>query len=86
MVTENFDREFSKLRDAAIERRIWRNVRALEDDPRIGSPLVGVEDPEFGRLYRLRVGDYRVVYAVQHDARRVVLLRVGHRRSVYRGL
>ena len=75
----------SRIKDAVTERRIWRKVRTLEQDPSIGRPLVGVEDPEFGRLYRLRIGNYRVVYAVQHEARRVVLLRVGHRKSVYRG-
>ena len=85
VVTENFDREFSKLRNAAMERRIWRKVRALEEDPLGGSPLVGTEDSEFGRLYRLRIGDYRVVYAVRHEARRVILLHVGHRKNVYRG-
>ncbi len=85
-MTETFDREFSKLGDPTVERRVWRKVRTLEEHPLAGNPLIGVEDPRFGRLYRLRVGDYRVVYAVQQDARRVILVRVGPRRSVYRGL
>jgi mRNA interferase RelE/StbE len=34
--------------------------------------------------YRLRVGDWRVVYALRHDVLTVLVLRVGHRREVYR--
>ncbi|WP_394297456.1 type II toxin-antitoxin system RelE family toxin [Methanoculleus bourgensis] len=38
------------------------------------------------RLYRIRVGDYRIVYAVDHAEQRVIILYVRHRRNVYRGL
>jgi mRNA interferase RelE/StbE len=34
--------------------------------------------------YRLRVGDWRVVFALRDDALVVLVLRVGHRREVYR--
>jgi len=34
--------------------------------------------------YRLRVGDYRILYDVDHLHKRVVILRVGHRREIYR--
>ena len=34
--------------------------------------------------YRLRVGDYRVIYAVEMEANTIHLLAVGHRREVYR--
>jgi len=37
-------------------------------------------------LYRVRVGDYRVVYAVDSDARQVLIHYVRHRRDVYRSL
>jgi mRNA interferase RelE/StbE len=35
-------------------------------------------------LYVARRGDYRVVYAIDDDAQTVVIVRVGHRRDVYR--
>jgi mRNA interferase RelE/StbE len=35
-------------------------------------------------LYRLRVGDYRIVYRVQDRILVVLVLKVGHRREVYR--
>jgi mRNA interferase RelE/StbE len=35
--------------------------------------------------YRIRVGDYRVIYTIDDSIVRVVIVRVGHRRDVYRG-
>jgi len=40
--------------------------------------LAGRED------YRIRVGDYRIVYAVDDAADRVIIARIAHRRDVYR--
>ena len=34
--------------------------------------------------YRIRIGDYRVVYTVEDDVLRIEIIRVGHRRDVYR--
>lgn len=75
-------KELKKL-DRTVARRVMRAVDALSTDPRPASsaPLVGHAD-----VLRLRVGDYRVIYAVR-DAELVVLaLRVGHRGAVYRNL
>jgi len=60
--------------------RILKRTEALASDPRPpGSINVG--DPA---MYRVRQGDYRIIYQVD-DARRVVhILTVGHRREVYR--
>jgi len=58
-------------------------VDALQAEPRPhgARPLVGYPD-----LWRVRIGDYRVIYAIK-DAELVVLaLHVAHRRGVYRNL
>lgn len=65
------------------QERLVRAIERLAEDPR----PVGCETmsgPE--RFLRIRVGDYRVVYQVNDDARslEVVIVRVGHRREVYR--
>gem|GEM_PF-66642 len=73
-------KEPTKL-DKPAARRIVKAIDALSIDPRpSGSrPLVGYPD-----LWRIRVGDYRVVYTVK-DAELVVLaLRVAHRSTIYR--
>ncbi len=35
--------------------------------------------------FRLRIGDYRVIYSVDDAAERVAIVAVGHRREIYRG-
>lgn len=50
-------------------------------DPRsAGKPLSG----PLGGLWRYRVGDYRVVCAVEDEVMRVLVVRIGNRRDVYR--
>ena len=52
------------------------------DDPRsIGQPLVG---PRFGELWKYRVGAYRILARIEDDAIRILVVRIGHRREVYR--
>jgi mRNA interferase RelE/StbE len=51
------------------------------DDPRqLGSALKGA-----GNLWRYRVGDYRIVASTEDERVRVLVVRIGHRRKVYRG-
>jgi len=38
----------------------------------------------YPNTYRLRVGDYRILYRVHDDALVILVVRVGHRREVYR--
>ncbi len=71
-------RELEKLPNAARE-RIACAIDALESNPRPHGckKLVGMN------AWRIRVGDYRVVYQI-HDGRLLVLVvRIGHRRDIY---
>jgi len=61
-------------------KRLLQRMEALRDDPRGGEKLSGRE------LYRARQGDYRIVYSVDDETVIVEVLRVGHRREVYRTL
>jgi len=63
-------------------RQVVERIGLLADDPRPREceKLVG------GERYRVRQGDYRIVYSVE-DARLVVwVVKVGHRRDMYRGI
>ena len=66
---------------ATVQARLVRRMEPLAADPRPhGSQKMGGEDGH----YRIRVGDYRFVYAVD-DARRIVwITKIGHRGDVYR--
>ena len=59
-------------------RLLERIERAFASRGRQGDPLGG----EFQGLYRLRVGDHRVIYARTDEG--YLVLRIGHRREVYR--
>ena len=61
--------------------RIVTRIRSLGRDPRpFGSEKLSGK----GNLYRLRVGRYRVVYSIGDAELVVVVVRAGHRKSVYR--
>ena len=63
-------------------RRIVDALEELRDHPRPARvvKLAGTED-----LWRVRVGDYRIVYGIDDQRRIVTVLRVAHRKDVYRG-
>ena len=72
------EKEMDKL-PTVIHTRISRRILSLEDDPRPKSvkKLSGREE------YRLRVGDYRVLYTVDDKDTIVIIFAVSHRREAY---
>lgn len=63
-----------------IKSRIIRALKRLAKNPY----PPGVQKLEGSSYYRLRVGDYRVIYEVQRQQLVVLVIRIGHRRDVYR--
>jgi mRNA interferase RelE/StbE len=65
----------------AVRNRLGATIEALCDDPFPAGckKLSGVPD-----TWRVRVGDYRVIYQVHRRILLVLVLTVGHRREVYR--
>ncbi len=64
--------------DKNIAKRILKDLEeTLIADPDAGIPLLG----QFRGLFKLRIGDYRVIYSKTGDS--VLILRVGHRGTVY---
>ena len=63
------------------QRRVVRAIDALADEPRPEGvrKLTGAED-----VYRIRVGDYRIIYQIADNVLTVLVVRVGHRKDVYR--
>ncbi|MDD3609260.1 MAG: type II toxin-antitoxin system RelE/ParE family toxin [Halothiobacillaceae bacterium] len=77
-------RELSKL-DPQIAKRVLVFLHgrvALLDDPRsIGEALKG---SRLGELWKYRVGDYRIIASTEDGALRILVVRVGNCREVYR--
>ena len=62
--------------------RVTRAIDDLAEDPRLRG-AVKMRGTGEREEWRLRVGDYRIVYRVDDEAREVIILAVGHRGSVY---
>ena len=79
-LTRRAAKELAKL-PRRVQERIATAVDGLQADPRPAgvTKLSGEEN-----LYRIRVGDYRVIYDIQEAVLIVLVVRVGHRRDVYR--
>jgi mRNA interferase RelE/StbE len=73
-------RELERL-EVGMARRIISRVEALAEDPR---PQGCVKLQGAADLWRIRVGDYRVIYSVDDNARLVDIRVVRHRRDAYR--
>ncbi len=56
-------------------------MAALDDPRSIGQALKGAE---LGAFWKYRVGDYRIISSIEDRALRILVLRVGNRREVYR--
>ena len=72
---------------AAIPRKTLQHIdstiQSLADNPRpLGSTKLQGEDD----LYRIRKGNFRIIYKIEDKALIVTVIRVGNRRDVYRGI
>jgi mRNA interferase RelE/StbE len=77
-------RELDKLSPQSAERilRFLRDrVAPLDDARSIGQALKG---ERLGEFWRYRVGDYRVIARIDDAEALILVLRIGHRREVYR--
>jgi mRNA interferase RelE/StbE len=60
--------------------RITKKIGALSSDPR----PTGCEKLSGQERYRLRQGNYRIVYSIDDESQMVMIVKIGHRREVYR--
>ena len=81
---ETARKQLRKL-DRQIAKRILdfmdERVAVLDDPRTLGAALSG---PQLGDFWKFRVGDYRIITDIQDKQIRILVLRVGNRREVYR--
>ena len=78
------DRELGKLgaeQAKRILKFLHQRVAKLDDPRSIGKALRG---SRLGEFWKYRVGDYRLISKIEDDRLIVLVLRVGHRREIYR--
>ncbi len=82
LVLPRAQREIKSL-PLQTRKRVSEAIDSLEQNPRPSGvkKLKGAED-----LYRLRVGDFRIIYAIHDQELLVIVINLGHRRDVYQKL
>jgi mRNA interferase RelE/StbE len=82
LIKPSAGKEIEALDQKKDRQRIVKRIAALASEPRpVGcEKLAGAEE-----RYRVRQGQFRIVYAVDDATRTVEIVKVGHRREVYRG-
>jgi len=60
-----------------LENRIKKKLKTLSLSPEKGNKL------KLSNFWRLRIGDYRAIYEIDHNKKRVIILFIGHRKDVY---
>jgi mRNA interferase RelE/StbE len=71
-----------KILPHKIRTRINRSIEGLKSNPR----PYGYKKLKNRDYYRIRIGDYRVIYTIKEREVMVVIIYIGHRRDVYRYL
>ena len=83
---ENYKIEIKKSASKEIEKlpkvilkRILNKIRSLGNEPRPS----GCKKLTADEKYRIRVGDYRILYSIEDNKLVVYIVKVGHRKKVY---
>ncbi len=81
VIERRAEKDLMKL-DKQVVPRIYAAISGLADNPRpSGSRKLAGEE----NSWRIRVGDYRVVYEIEDKVRIVTVFRIAHRKDVYDG-
>lgn len=78
LIVSSAEKELAGMQKG-LRQRIIEKFEEIARDPR-GTDSKKLDD----RMYRVRVGDYRIVYTVNDKERKVVVTRIRHRREIYR--
>ena len=80
LVKRSAAKEIETISTKAGRERVVRRIQSLADDPR----LPGCRKLSGKERYRVRHGDHRIIHSIEDDALLVYVVKVGHRRDVYR--
>jgi mRNA interferase RelE/StbE len=79
LIKESAVKELEKIPTKNLE-QIIKRIESLSDNPRPkGSQKLSAQE-----RYRIRQGDYRIIYSILDDQAAVHIYKIGHRREVYR--
>lgn len=73
-------KQFQRFSDKKLKERVASALEFIAKEPFTGKPL----QAEFKGCFSYRVGDYRIIYAFSKDKKDIGIIRIDHRRQVYR--
>ena len=81
LISSRAQKDFNKL-DHKIQNRVTKAILKIKKNryPQQFKSLKGIDIAQ----YRLRVGDWRILYDVYDDTKSVLILRIGHRKEIYK--
>jgi mRNA interferase RelE/StbE len=71
--------DFLRKSDKSISERITKKILLLSNNPRTGVPLTA----NLAGLWKLGIGDYRVIYKIKDQELLILVIAIGHRKNVY---
>lgn len=81
VIKKSAARELEDIAGKKDRQRIVARIRALSDDPR----AAGVEKLSGNsEKYRVRQGNYRVIFGIEDEATLITIVKIGYRKDVYR--
>lgn len=78
--TRTASKDYEKLRDKKFKEKFACAIEEFAINPLAGKPLQG----ELKGCYSYRIGDYRVIYSFSSHAKTLTIVKIDHRRQVYR--
>jgi mRNA interferase RelE/StbE len=78
-IVSSAERQFLKL-SVLLQDKLSVKILSLAKNPR---PF-GNQKLRDSQFYRIRIGDYRIIYSINDKTRAVEILDIGHRREIYR--
>ena len=81
LIKESAAKELEALPNKKARQRVVARIRALADEPR---PAACEKLSGHHNRYRVRQGNYRVVYSITDEELLVFVVKIGHRKDVYR--
>jgi mRNA interferase RelE/StbE len=77
--TSSAEKDLRKL-SKDMQQRIAAEIERLSENPR----HLNTKRLRASRYYRTRVGDYRLIYEIEDEVLTIMVIKIGHRREVYR--
>ena len=69
--------------DLIWQKRILNKIKILSINPESLSNNIKKLKGKYREYYRLRIGDYRVIYSQENDRFVIIIIRIGHRKEIY---